>query len=84
MCLAIPAKVLSVDGQSAVVERYGQTLTVSLTMMPEAVEVGDYLIIQAQSFAVDKVDERTAAEAYRLFDEIIDAMAPADAGNPRS
>ncbi len=84
MCLAIPAKVLSVDGQSAVVERYGETLTVSLAMMPDSVDVGDYLIIQAQSFAVGKVDEQTAAEAYRLFDEIIDAMAPGGDGNLQS
>lgn len=80
MCLAVPAKVISLDGQSAVVERYGETLTVSLTMLPDPVELGDYLVIQAQSFAVDKVDEETALEAYRLFDEIIEAMSPAGGG----
>lgn len=38
MCLAIPSKVVAVDGLWAEVERYGERFTVSLTMLPEAVE----------------------------------------------
>jgi len=76
MCLAIPGKVLSVDGPTAVVERYGETLTVDLSMLPEPVAVGDYLVIRAQTFAVDKVDAAAAAEAYKLFDQILDAITP--------
>ena len=80
MCLAIPAKVLQTDGVTATVERYGETLTVSLTMLPEPVAEGDYLVIQAQRFAVGKVDADAAAEAYRLFDEIIETLDGAQPG----
>ena len=76
MCIAIPAKVLSVDGLLATVERYGERLTVSLALLSEPVCPGDYLVIQAQRFAVDKMDQETAAKAYRLFDAL---LAPADA-----
>ncbi|MDJ0950886.1 MAG: HypC/HybG/HupF family hydrogenase formation chaperone [Alphaproteobacteria bacterium] len=77
MCLAIPSKVLEVDGTTALVERYGERLTVSLTMLPEPVAVGDYVIVQARRHAVQTVDAAAAAEAFRLFDELSEILAPA-------
>ncbi len=77
MCLAIPSKVLEVDGTTALVERYGERLTVSLTMLPEPVAVGDYVIVQARRHAVQTVDAVAAAEAFRLFDELSEILAPA-------
>lgn len=74
MCLAIPAKVLSVDGDTAVVERYGEELTVSLAMLPEPVGVGDFVVLQMQRFAVAKMDAEAAAESYRLFDDILETI----------
>ncbi len=82
MCLAIPAKVLSLDGMTADVERYGERLTVDLTLLADDVVVGDYVIIQARRFAVERMDAETAAESLRLFDEIIDTLDAAD-GKPR-
>ncbi len=69
MCIAIPARVTAVTGHTAEVERYGERLEVSLALMCEPVAVGDYLILQAQRFAVDKIAPEAAAEAYRLFEE---------------
>ncbi|MCC2113358.1 MAG: HypC/HybG/HupF family hydrogenase formation chaperone, partial [Hyphomicrobiales bacterium] len=43
MCLAIPAKVLALDGITATVERYGERLTVDLTLLADDVAVGDYV-----------------------------------------
>lgn len=80
MCIAIPARVIETDGQTARVERYGEELTVDLTLMPEPVAVGDYVVIQARRFAVTKVDAAAAEESYRLFDEIIATM---DGGGKR-
>ncbi|MEZ5840114.1 MAG: HypC/HybG/HupF family hydrogenase formation chaperone [Hyphomicrobiales bacterium] len=70
MCLAIPAIVLETDGSTALVERYGEQLRVDLTLLPETVAAGDYVIIQSRRFAVHKVDAEAAAESYRLFDEM--------------
>ena len=78
MCLAIPSKVIAVDGPLAVVERYGERLTVGLTMLAEPVDVGDYVIVQARRHAVQKLDEAAAEEAIRLFDELAEMFEPSD------
>ena len=83
MCLAIPSKVLAVDGLQAVVERYGEKLVVSLAMLSEPVDVGDYVIVQAQRHAVERLDPATAKETLRLFDEIAETIDfGLDAGVP--
>lgn len=71
MCIAIPAQVIEVRETSAVVERYGERLEVSLLLLEEPAALGDYLIIQAQTYAVRKIDPAEALETYRLFDAII-------------
>jgi hydrogenase expression/formation protein HypC len=75
MCLAIPARVVELRLGSAVVERYGERLTVSLQLMEEPVALGDYLIVQAQVYAVRKIEADEAREAYRVFDEILCELA---------
>lgn len=74
MCLAIPSKIVALDGGQAVVERYGERLTVSLAMLPDPVEIGDFVIVQARSYAVQRLDAASAEEALRLFDEIAEML----------
>jgi hydrogenase expression/formation protein HypC len=74
MCIAIPARVVELRETSALVERYGERLEVSLLLLEEPVALGDYLIVQAQAFAVRKIDPDEAQEAYRLFDAIIETL----------
>jgi len=74
MCIAIPAKVLSVDGFTADVERYGERLTVSLVMLDEPLAAGEYVVVQARQYAVERMDEATAAESLKLFDEIMSGL----------
>ena len=73
MCIAIPAQIIELRETSAIVERYGQRLEVSLLLLEEPVALGDYLILQAQTYAVRKVDPDEALASYRLFDEILGA-----------
>ncbi len=87
MCLAIPSKVVALDGALAVVERYGEQLTVDLTMLPEPVGIGDYVIVQARRHAVQKLDAEAARESIRLFDELaemLDADGVTGTPEPRS
>ena len=77
MCIAIPARVVELRSTSALVERYGERLEVSLLLLDDPVAPGDYLIVQAQTFAVRKIDPDEAMEAYRLFDEIIETIPSA-------
>ncbi len=68
MCLAIPAKVTSIDGLMAQVEMAGVTRETSIMMLPET-KVGDYVLIHA-GFAIQRLDEEDALETLRLFDQI--------------
>ncbi len=67
MCLAVPGKILSIEGQdfarSARVSFGGIVKQVSLAYVPEA-NVGDYAIVHV-GFAISLVDEQ---EALRTFE----------------
>ena len=68
MCLAIPAKVIRVDGQVALVAIENVEYTASLALM-ENVNPGDYVLLHA-GFAIEKIDPEEAAETIRLLLEI--------------
>ena len=71
--MAIPSRVVSVDGDMATVECFGVTRSVSLMLMTEEVALGDLLIIQAGGFAVDKVDPQVGEEALSYLATILQA-----------
>jgi hydrogenase expression/formation protein HypC len=73
MCLGVPAKVVSVDGATAVAEIGGGRYPVSLMLM-EDVTVGDLVLVHA-GFVIEKVDPEEAAETLRLIREIGDETA---------
>ena len=68
MCLAVPAKIISIQDALAKVELSGVTKDVSLMLLPEA-QVGDYVLVHA-GFAMQKVDEKEAEETYALLNEM--------------
>ncbi|WP_461832239.1 HypC/HybG/HupF family hydrogenase formation chaperone [Aquifex sp.] len=74
MCLAIPSKVVELyDDGTALVDTLGVRRKVSLELMPEPVEVGDYVLIHV-GFAIQKLDEEEALKSLELFEEIIEEM----------
>ncbi|MEI6172123.1 MAG: HypC/HybG/HupF family hydrogenase formation chaperone [Bacteroidota bacterium] len=70
MCLAIPAKVIRVDGASALVTIEDVEYQASLLLLDE-VKPGDYIMLHA-GFAIEKVDAEEAAETLRLLNEVAD------------
>jgi hydrogenase expression/formation protein HypC len=70
MCIAIPAEVISIDGPMALVDVYGQRFSVSLLMMSEAVRPGDFVALQAQRYAVTRIEREEALAARRLFEDL--------------
>jgi hydrogenase expression/formation protein HypC len=68
MCLAIPAKVISVDGASAKVSIEDVEYTASLLLIDD-VRPGDFIMLHA-GFAIEKVDPEEAAETLKLLNEI--------------
>ncbi len=71
MCLAAPSKVVEVGEGVAVTECFGQTRTVSLLLMNEDIQVGDYLLIQAGGFAFERIDPERARESLALMQELM-------------
>ncbi|MBL6946596.1 MAG: HypC/HybG/HupF family hydrogenase formation chaperone [Rhodospirillales bacterium] len=69
MCLAIPARVMSIDDQElATVDIGGVQKDVSVSLL-EGVEVGDYVIVHT-GFALSKLDPEEAKITLDLFAEI--------------
>jgi len=68
MCVAIPAKVKSIDGSIADVEVGGVSRKVSVQLTPE-VQKDDYVLVHA-GFAIHIIDEREAQETLKLFEEL--------------
>ena len=68
MCLAIPAKVMSVDGFTALVSIEDVEYTASLLLL-DGVQPGDYIMLHA-GFAIEKVDAEDAKETMRLLLEM--------------
>jgi hydrogenase expression/formation protein HypC len=67
MCLAIPAKVISVNGTSALVTIEDVEYTASLLLLDD-VNPGDYIMLHA-GFAIQKVDAEEAAETLQLLQD---------------
>ncbi len=68
MCVAIPAKIKSLEGSLAEVEVGGISRTISVELTPEA-QKGDYVLVHA-GFAIHKVDEEEARQTLELFEEL--------------
>ncbi len=68
MCVGIPGKVLSVEGNMATVEVGGATRAIALDLI-SGVSVGDYIIAHA-GFAIHKVDEEEAMKTLAIIQEI--------------
>ncbi len=74
MCLAMPAKVLSVNGDEAEVDFGGAVRKTNISMVDA--KVGEYVIIHA-GFAIQKVDEEEARETLKLWDEFLESSETA-------
>jgi hydrogenase expression/formation protein HypC len=68
MCLAIPAKVILIEGTTALVAIEDVEYQASLLLL-EDVHPGDFVMLHA-GFAIEKVDPEEAAEMLRLLNEI--------------
>ncbi|MBM4274337.1 MAG: HypC/HybG/HupF family hydrogenase formation chaperone [Deltaproteobacteria bacterium] len=72
MCLAIPMKIIQIDGVQAVAEVDGVTRQVRLDLLPDAV-LGDYVLIHA-GLAIAKVNAASAEETLSLLRSLADEI----------
>ena len=68
MCLAVPVKVVSIEGNEAEVEIGGVRRRVSIVLTPEA-KVGDYVLLHT-GYAINVVNETEAQETLKILEEM--------------
>lgn len=68
MCLAIPGKVLKIEGQVAAVDFGGARREVKLDLLKGARE-GDYVLVHA-GYAIQVLDEAMAKEILSSWEEV--------------
>ncbi len=69
MCLAIPAEIVHIEDEMATIKVGDALRKASLLLLPEAAELGDYVIVHA-GFALHKIDPEEAQESLRMLREI--------------
>ena len=70
MCLAIPAKVLEVNGDVAKVD-FGQGVAREVNVMLVEAQVGEYVVVHA-GYAIETLDQEAAEESLKLWRELLE------------
>lgn len=68
MCLAIPARIVELEADRALVDAMGNRFKAKTTLLPDA-KLGDVVLVHA-GFAISLVDEEEAKKTWELFAEI--------------
>jgi hydrogenase expression/formation protein HypC len=80
MCLAIPAKIVSMDDNMGTVDMAGIQKKVSLILLEEPT-VGEYVIVHA-GFAIHQIDEDVAMESLKILREAASLLDDDTASEP--
>ena len=73
MCLAVPLKIVEIDGLNGVGEVEGLRRRMRLDFIKEP-RVGEYVIVHA-GFAIERLDEEQAKADIAEWNEVRDALA---------
>lgn len=68
MCLAIPMKIIEINGDRGKVESSGLISEIGLQLVSD-VKIGDYVIVHA-GFAIEILDEKIALETLQMMREM--------------
>ena len=72
MCLAVPLKIVELNGLDAVGEWEGVRRRIRVDFIPDP-QVGQYVIVYA-GFAIERFSERQALEDQQAFAEVENAL----------
>ncbi len=72
MCLAIPLKLVEIDGSRAVGEAMGMRRELRVDFI-DAPKLGEYVIVHA-GFAIERLGEQQALEDLESWGEVADAL----------
>lgn len=72
MCLAVPLKLIEIDGNDAVGEAMGMKRAVRVDFIREP-KIGDYVMVHA-GFAIERLPEQQAMEDLETWSELGNAL----------
>jgi hydrogenase expression/formation protein HypC len=73
MCLAIPAKIVSIEDDKARVD-FGEGVLREVNITLVNAKVGEYVLVHA-GYAIQVLDEKEALETLQLWNEVLQAEA---------
>lgn len=73
MCIAIPAKVMTINKETAKVD-FGEGVLRDVNITLVTVKKGDYVLVHA-GYAIQVLDKDEALETLRLWKELLQAEA---------
>ena len=72
MCLAVPLKLIEINGNDAVGDAMGVQRKIRVDFIPEP-KIGDYVIVHA-GFAIERLTEQQALADLESWEELDDAL----------
>lgn len=72
MCIAVPAKIIEVNDNEAIVNNNGVKIKTNIMLISDP-KPGEYVLIHA-GCAIEKIDEAYAIETLDLFKELSNAI----------
>jgi len=70
MCLAVPMRVVNIDGSNIVAEIDGVRREASQMLLDDEIALGDYVVVHA-GFVISKLDEDEALETLKMMRQIL-------------
>ena len=68
MCLAVPMKIVEIEGDRGTADVGGVRREVGLQLL-DGIKTGDYVLVHA-GFAIQRIDEEEALKTLSLFKEL--------------
>ena len=72
MCLAIPLRLVEINGKSAIGEAMGMRREIRVDFIEEP-KLGDYVIVHA-GFAIERLPERQALDDLEAWEDVYHAL----------
>ena len=72
MCLAIPLKLVEIDGKTAVGEALGMRREIRVDSVDRP-QIGDYVIVHA-GFAIERLPEQQALDDLEAWEDVRNAL----------
>ena len=72
MCLAVPARITSIEDKEAEADIGGISRRISLWLTPEA-KIGDYVLVHT-GYAINILDQEQAEETLKILREIAEGV----------